>query len=222
MEFNPWRNLSRSRRKIRKKKQTVAAPEKEAAEVIMERTISMNAIPGFKGYLFGSGGLKGIDEDAKYREFEKIDPVATINDKQASVTLDDFFSIGGTLYFSFTDRYTEEGAEQPTEEQHFFSQESGTVSEIDALPDVPETAATEGTFGPFEFIVYEWEGAEYNKLIRDGEIIVTTSKMLDSHVLTSQGMYFSKPDNIGRASGLWFMPMTGSTPYRLSDYARIW
>lgn len=193
------------------------------------RTIVMNPIPNYAGYLFTAGNFRGIKADADRSGLEQIHPKATIDGKEFTIPLNKFFTDLKVKYFSFEDIYTKEGEEESTREMHYFSQTGHTLKEIDSLPEEPAHFGTiEGDYGLFLFTVYPWQNVDYNRITRQAhdkmkESIVTSEKGFSSALLTSTGLFYSQPEKVSREAGLYYMgnDQLGG-PTRLGECLVIW
>ena len=196
--------------------------ETEGETETMERVIEMNPIPAALGYLFRNGLLKMITGNTGRTDFHALGETAVIDGKTHFITLTDFFIKDGKKYFSFNDVY-QKGEDPPVEKMHFYEQDGDTVNEIPKLPAIPAAPVMlDGEVGLFTFEVYNWEGANYNRLKRE-KTLVSTAKGFDTACLTDKGLLFSQSEDSSRVAGLWYMgnEQQGG-PTRLSDYQRIW
>lgn len=177
-------------------------------------------ISNFDAYFLTSGDgkkLYGID----IQGVKKIDVIDQDGDE---VTINDFFTSGGSLFFAVTE------IEEETSATNFYKQSAGTITKLDALPEKPKQGRI--SYDSPEFTIKEtvYEGATYT----DVKNIVVTSgiermKMVNNFLhFMGQGLYFCVSDGRYnevvrvREAGLYFWDTNKSGCEYLLNEGVMW
>lgn len=151
-------------------------------------------------------------------ESDKITVIDVIDQDGDIITLKDFFTKSGVLYFATIENESQmiDDVETTIQVEHFYSQKDGKITELDSLPEKPTTNRAHYTSKEFTISDFDYKG----KACTDVKNLTCASGierffMVDNFIhFDGKGIYFNVPDgryavvdgsrNYVRIEGLYF------------------
>lgn len=194
----------------------------EPEEVYIMNNFTVNPISEYPHYINADNSLFGFNETASSKnDLEKIIPVITIEGESVDSKCNEFFRIGGKVYFTISHSFYVEGAE-PEIITKYICQENGAITEMTSktFPACPVSERIEFEADPFKV-----EKTMY------GDIETSTWKQgtsqeafkcIDSAICTDVGLMFSVPVTYEtREKGVYLKPLD-KPKSKIQDSGRIW
>ena len=182
-------------------------------------------ITTYDAYFLSNKNLFGID-------IQGVKQIEIIDEDGDDVSLLDFFTSFGTLYFSvLEDDSVEVDGETVTESViNFYSQKNDTVTKISALPEKPVLSRSKYEHAEFSISDMEYQGKDYTD-VKNIAVVSGVERflMVDNFVhYQGQGLYFNVSDGryndkvVVRKNGLYFWDVTKKAIEFIKNEGVMW